>query len=128
MLPHLHLVHAVLNETLRLFPSAPLVSRMSKDTPQVLPAAKGGPLYLPPYTQVSMVSLLLHRRADLWGADADEFRPERWFDNKTLSTVNSTPFMYCPFYGGPRVVESQTFSFMVPVNLTNFSLSALEKN
>ena len=103
---HLVPVRAVLNETLRLFPSAPLLSRMSREAPQVVRAAKGGALYLPPNTQVTMLSLFLHRRHDLWGDNADEFYPERWFEEETISRVNATPFMYCPFYGGPRIVES----------------------
>jgi cytochrome P450 len=52
-----------------------------------------------------MVSLLLHRRHDLWGDDADEFCPERWLDPATTAKVKETPFMYCPFSGGPRIVS-----------------------
>ncbi|OCH86634.1 cytochrome P450 monooxygenase CYP63 [Obba rivulosa] len=102
-------LRAVLNETLRLFPSAPLVTRMSKDAPLVLPASKE-PLYLPPRTQVMMISLLLHRRHDLWGDSADEFMPDRWFDEQLIEKINKTPFMYCPFSGGPRICIGQEFA------------------
>lgn len=101
-------VRAVFNETLRLFPSAPLIARRSGDVSLVIPTAKG-PLYFPQRTQVMNISLLLHRRHDLWGDDADEFRPDRWFDPKTLAKVNSTPFMYCPFSGGPKSVSVNPF-------------------
>ncbi|KAI0058906.1 cytochrome P450 monooxygenase CYP63 [Artomyces pyxidatus] len=106
-------LRAVINETLRLFPSAPLIVRMSRDTPLVLPQATStspAPLHLPPHTQVMMLSLLLHRRHDLWGPDADEFKPERWFDEAFNTKVNATPFMYSPFYGGPRVCIGQEFA------------------
>ena len=96
-------MHAVLKETLRLFPSAPLVARTSLDEPLVIP----NKLYLPPKTQIMMSSLLSHKRPDLWGADAEAFRPERWLETALLDKVASTPFMYSPFYGGPRVVRTQ---------------------
>ncbi|KAJ7910281.1 cytochrome P450 [Mycena leptocephala] len=47
-------LRAVLNEALRLFPSAPLSSRMSMGTPLVIPASNGQALYLPPKTLVRM--------------------------------------------------------------------------
>jgi hypothetical protein len=53
-----------------------------------------------------MSSLLTHKRPDLWGADAEVFRPERWLEPALLDKVTSTPFMYSPFYGGPRVVRA----------------------
>jgi cytochrome P450 len=52
-----------------------------------------------------MASLLAQKRADLWGPDAEVFRPERWFEPALLDKVARTPFMYSPFYGGPRVVS-----------------------
>ena len=53
-----------------------------------------------------MVSLLTHKRADLWGPDAEVFRPERWFESALLDKIARTPFMYSPFYGGPRMVST----------------------
>ena len=93
----------MLKETLRLFTSAPLIARTSVDQPLVIPATDK--LYLPPKTQIMMSSLLAHKRPDLWGADAEAFRPERWFDPALLDKVTRTPFMYSPFYGGPRAVS-----------------------
>ncbi|KAI0056481.1 cytochrome P450 [Artomyces pyxidatus] len=105
-------LRAFINETLRLFPAAPLVARTSLDTPLVLPpsTAEKDPLYLPPHTQVMMASLLLHKRHDLWGDDADDFKPERWLDEGLNAKINATSFMYCPFYGGPRICLGQEFA------------------
>lgn len=98
-------VRAVLNETLRLFPSAPLITRMSKGIPLVIPTASDKALYLPPSTQVMTLSLLLQRRHDLWGANADEFIPDRWLDDENTNILNSNMFIYCPFSHGPRAVR-----------------------
>ncbi|KAI0298782.1 cytochrome P450 [Multifurca ochricompacta] len=101
-------MRAVLKETLRLFPAAPLVARTSRDDPLVIPSTSK--LYLPPKTQIMMSSLLAHKRSDLWGPDAELFRPERWFDSVLLDKIATTPFMYSPFYGGPRVCLGQDFA------------------
>lgn len=111
------LVHAVLKETLRLFTSAPLVARTSREEPLVIPSTTTN-LYLPPKTQIMMASLLTHKRQDLWGPDAEDFRPERWFEPALLDKVTRTPFMYAPFYGGPRVVS-------LPPLYSSFSISLL---
>ena len=40
----------------------------------------------------------LHRRKDLYGDDADDFRPERW-EGDQLANIG---WGYMPFLGGPR--------------------------
>jgi cytochrome P450 len=97
-------VQAVLKEVLRIFPSAPLIGRTSREDPLIIPSTSN--LYLPPRTQIMMASLLAHKRADLWGPDAEVFRPERWFEPALLDKIAKTPFMYSPFYGGPRTVST----------------------
>lgn len=45
----------------------------------------------------------MQRRKDLWGADADDFRPERW--------EHCRPgWDYLPFNGGPRICIGQQFA------------------
>jgi len=66
---------------LRLFPPLSTNSRAcNKDT--VLPRGGGPdgkqPILIPKGTQVRYSSYRLHRRKDIYGLDADEFRPERW--------------------------------------------------
>ena len=53
-----------------------------------------------------MASLLTHKRTDIWGSDVKVFRPERWSEPALLDKVAKTPFMYAPFYGGPRTVST----------------------
>lgn len=45
----------------------------------------------------------MHRRPDLWGPDAREFKPERW-ENKRPG------WEYLPFNGGPRICIGQQFA------------------
>ena len=45
----------------------------------------------------------MHRRRDVYGADADEFRPERWENLKP-------GWAYLPFNGGPRICIGQQFA------------------
>lgn len=72
----------------------------NKDT--YLPTG-GGPhgisrAFVPEGTLAMINTHSLHRSADIFGGDADEFKPERWASLKTLNYWN-----YLPFGGGPRV-------------------------
>lgn len=53
----------------------------------------------------------MHRRKDLYGSDADEFRPERWEDGdgKLGKTIG---YGYLPFNGGPRVCLGQELALL----------------
>lgn len=45
----------------------------------------------------------MHRRKDIWGKDANEFRPERWEGKKV-------GWEFLPFNGGPRICLGQQFA------------------
>jgi cytochrome P450 len=45
----------------------------------------------------------MHRRKDIYGPDAEEFKPERW---ETLRVG----WGYLPFNGGPRICVGQQFA------------------
>lgn len=74
-----------MNESLRLYPVVPSNGRMAnKDT--TLPRG-GGPdgqskIFVPKGTMVNYNVYTVHRRKDIWGPDAEEFRPERWEGRK----------------------------------------------
>jgi len=88
-----------INETLRLYPVVPgNARRANKDT--YLPVG-GGPngtekVFVPKDTTVDYSVFVMHRRKDLWGDDADVFKPERWEGRKT-------GWEFVPFNGGPRI-------------------------
>ena len=86
-------------EALRLHPVVPLTTRWcNKDT--ILPRGGGPdeahPLLVPQGTSVYVAFYPMHRRKDIFGDDADEFRPERWATLKP-------GWGFTPFGGGPRI-------------------------
>ncbi|MCJ1405290.1 hypothetical protein MMC11_008517 [Xylographa trunciseda] len=95
-----------LNEVLRLYPLVPVNSRRAvRDT--TLPRG-GGPdgmskIFVRKDQQVDYSVHVMHHRTSLWGADADEFKPERWVGRKP-------GWEYLPFNGGPRICLGQQFA------------------
>lgn len=104
---------AVINETLRLYPSVPFNVRMAlKDT--LLPRG-GGPRGTEPLpvlkgTPVGYSTLVMQRRPDLYPpvsetfADPAIFSPERW------AHWHPKPHEYIPFNAGPRICIGQQFA------------------
>lgn len=53
----------------------------------------------------------MHRRKDIYGDDADSFRPSRWDpDNKEGPDLRAVGWGYLPFNGGPRVCPGRTLT------------------
>ncbi|KAI0976742.1 cytochrome P450 [Xylaria arbuscula] len=69
-------LQAVIKEGLRFYP--PVIGLGSKQVPE------GGDIinehYVPEGTQIGMNFFGLMRSKEIWGADADAFRPERWLE------------------------------------------------
>ncbi|KAJ1300310.1 hypothetical protein OPQ81_005132 [Rhizoctonia solani] len=103
-------LRAVLNETLRLFPSVPINERATL-VPCAIPISSPSErLYIPSGIQVLYSPLLMQRRQDLWGSDAWEFDPERWLDNRNEAFIKD-PMRFVPFNAGPRICLGQQFAY-----------------
>lgn len=103
-LKSLKYLQSVINETFRLNPAIGSNNRTAlRDT--ILPTGGGtlgtAPIYVKKGDRVTTSFYALHRRQDLFGDDANVFRPDRW---KTLRPV---PWSYLTFGGGPRVCPGQ---------------------
>ncbi|CAE6503085.1 unnamed protein product [Rhizoctonia solani] len=101
-------LRAIINETLRLFPSVPINERATLNSCSIPTASSR--LYIPPGVQVLYSPLLMQRRQDLWGPDAWEFDPERWLDARNETFVKD-PMRFVPFNAGPRICLGQQFAY-----------------
>ena len=101
-------VGMVLNETLRLYPPVPeLGRRILKPSEKCF---KLGSRTLPPDTAIVVECLYIHRRKDIWGDDADEFKPQRFSDGVVNACKH--PYGFMPFASGPRNCIGQQFAML----------------
>lgn len=63
--------------------------------------------YFPPGTVLSVPSYTMHHSQEIWGEDADDFRPERW-DSITPRQKNA----FIPFSTGPRACVGRNVAEM----------------
>lgn len=93
------LIDAIVTETLRLKPPLPLAVRRTTQPLQL------GAYTLPAGTRVGPCLYLVHRRPDLYGPDANAFRPERFLDDNRPET-----YSWVPFGGGIRRCVGAAFA------------------
>lgn len=97
--PKLAYTRAVIDETLRLYPPVPLLSRQAGADDHVcgVKVEKGSLILVVPW--------LLHRHRKYWD-DPDTFRPERFLGEETPRDS----FCYIPFAAGPRICAGLSFA------------------
>ncbi|THD76081.1 cytochrome P450 [Thalassobius vesicularis] len=102
-LPNLPFIRMIIDEALRLYPPAALVSRTAKK-PDMLCGREvrtGDTVILPIYA--------LHRNHLLW-PDPDRFDPRRFVDRKAIAR-----YTYLPFGDGPRICIGASFALQEAV-------------
>lgn len=108
-LKSLRYLQNVISETFRLNPAIGTNTRMAlRDT--ILPTGGGlsgygtSPIFVRKGDTITVSFYALHRRQDLFGEDANVFRPERW------ETLRPPHWAYLTFGGGPRVCPGQNLA------------------
>ncbi|KAJ3682086.1 hypothetical protein LUZ60_014659 [Juncus effusus] len=105
VLSNMHYLHAVLTETLRLYPVVPLNNKVcfSDDVlPNGFNIHKDDIVFYQPYA--------MGRMPYLWGNDAESFKPDRWLDVKGVFQPES-PFKFAAFQAGPRICIGKDFAY-----------------
>lgn len=95
----------------------PVNTRTAHQT-TILPTGGGpdgsSPVLIRKGQNVAYCIYAMHRRKDLYGDDAEDFRPERWDDDSLPlggDSINSA-WGYLPFNGGPRACLGQDFGLV----------------
>ncbi|CAA2966891.1 cytochrome P450 CYP72A219-like [Olea europaea subsp. europaea] len=117
-LSQLKIITMIFNEVLRLYPPIVELSRLVEEE------TKLGQYTIPADTLLMLPIIILHRDRELWGEDANEFKPERFAEGVLKATNGRLAFF--PFGSGPRVCIGQNYSLLeaklVLANiLSNFS-------
>ncbi|PON92492.1 Cytochrome P450 [Trema orientale] len=124
-LPHLKTVTMVIQEVLRIYPPAAFVSREALEETQV------GNITVPKGVCLWTLIPTLHRDPDVWGPDANEFKPERFADG-VAQACRLSPQAYIPFGLGPRLCLGKNFAMVelkviVSLIISKFSFSLSPK-
>ncbi|KAJ7625781.1 cytochrome P450 [Roridomyces roridus] len=126
-------LRAVINESMRLYPSVPFNTRECiHSTTWPSPDPNEKPLYIPAGSKTPYGVFFMHRNKELWGPDAEEFSPERFLDERLKKYLLPNPFQFLPFNAGPRICLGQQFaynemSFMLVRLLQAFSSFTLDE-
>ncbi|KAJ4943982.1 hypothetical protein NE237_008312 [Protea cynaroides] len=94
----------ILYEVLRLYPPALQLNRCTYKN------IKLGEISLPPGIHLMLPIVLIHHDRELWGEDAQEFKPERFAEGISKATKNQLSFF--PFSWGPKVCIGQNFAMI----------------
>jgi cytochrome P450 / NADPH-cytochrome P450 reductase len=95
-------VRQILDETLRLWPTAPAFTRQAREATTV-----GGWGPFEPGTPIIALTPMLHRIKDIWGEDAEKFNPDH-FEPARRDAL--PPNSYKPFGSGQRACIGRQFA------------------
>ena len=98
-LSHLPLLDAVIKESMRLLPPAPVGMRIGIEDFEL------GKYHMPAGTLVRFSQYITHHMPELY-SEPERFLPDRWF------CINPSLYEYLPFGGGPRMCIGSTFATM----------------
>ncbi|KNA05769.1 hypothetical protein SOVF_187170 [Spinacia oleracea] len=101
-LNHLKTVTMILYEVLRLYPPAHRITR------QIYKGTNLGGISVPPGTLINFSIHCVHRDQEIWGNDAQEFKPDRFAEGISKATKGNNSFF--PFGWGQRICLGEKFA------------------
>jgi len=121
-LQDLNYLELVIKESLRIYPSVPLIARV---TDEEIVTRSG--YVIPEWTFVHVYIYDLHHNPELY-PDPEKFDPDRFLPE---NTQKRHPFAYLPFSAGPRNCIGQKFAMLelktaISTILRNFILEAVD--
>lgn len=127
---------AVINETIRYHPAVSMT--MERIVPQEGLTLPDGS-FVPGGTLLGMNPYIVGRNQDIFGADADDFRPDRWLqqdgesDEKYKERLQRWSTAQIAFGGGSRICLGRNMALMevykvVPTLLVRFDISLADPN
>ena len=112
----------VIQEALRLYPPAAFISR------EALEEFEMGNIIVPKGVCIWTLIPTLHRDPEIWGPDANEFKPQRFANG--VSSACKVPQAYIPFGLGARLCIGKNFAMVqlklllcIIISKFNFTLS-----
>ena len=103
----------------RLYPQLPVNVRIAaKNT--VIPKGGGpdgqSPVMIPKGKGIGWSTYHMHRQKDLYGSDAESYRPERW----ETGELDNIGWGFMPFHGGPRLCLGSKDQCCLPLQLFGY--------
>ncbi|KAL5226553.1 hypothetical protein ABZP36_014818 [Zizania latifolia] len=99
-------LHAAITESMRLYPPVSMDTQSCKEDDFLPDGTFVGKGWLVTYCTYAMA-----RVEDIWGADCEEFKPERWLDEAGAFRPES-PFKYPIFHAGPRMCLGKEMAYI----------------
>jgi cytochrome P450/NADPH-cytochrome P450 reductase len=111
-------VRQILDETLRLWPTAPAFTRQPfQDT------VIGGRYAIPAHTPITILIQALHRHPEIWGPDAEDFNPDHTAPDRLAAIP---PNAYKPFGSGIRACIGRQFALQEAVLVLSMLLQRFD--